>query len=98
MIPNLTGRIKIVKGPLCAGGFCDIYSGELMSERGTEPVAMKMLRVFNTEAHVVQAKKVSSTLTFILSHQGRESLEIPTRSQPLVLATTSLRTSFLWDL
>jgi hypothetical protein len=60
---NLTESIKIITGPLRAGGFCDIYAGELTSVRGAEAVAMKMLRIFNTEEDVLEGKKVCATTT-----------------------------------
>jgi hypothetical protein len=33
-VPNLTGRIDIINGPLCAGGFCDVYSRHSTCGRG----------------------------------------------------------------
>ncbi|KAF8583086.1 hypothetical protein K439DRAFT_1390922 [Ramaria rubella] len=60
-ICNLSSFIKISTRPLRAGGFCDIYSGDLINESNEpEPVALKMLRLFNTEReeHLARAKKM----------------------------------------
>jgi hypothetical protein len=50
VVPNLVGRLKIIKGSVLAGGFCDIYSGELTSKQGIEPVAINLFPFSTTKS------------------------------------------------
>ena len=103
---NLSGRIKIVTRPLRAGGFCDVYQGELTRERDAafvKPVrvAMKLLRLFNTELedHLIKAKAVCVTASFCI-HTIRLSLSlgIPQGGQHLALSPPSSRAPVFRDL
>ena len=60
--------------PLRAGGFCDVFEGELTEEQATafaKPVrvAMKLLRLFNTELddHLIKAKAVCVTASLCIN-------------------------------
>jgi hypothetical protein len=93
------GHIKIIEGPLEAGGLCDIYRGDLMSEQGAEPLAIKLLRVFNRDRHVAKAKKVHErSLSLCITSIPKIIVEIQTGNQPLVLTKAPSRASFLWNI
>jgi len=66
-IPNLSGHIKILSGPVHAGGCWDVYISELVYEvMATDPVSvgMQMLHILNKEASVSKAKKVGEYTPF----------------------------------
>jgi hypothetical protein len=57
--PNLTECISGIEYTHFAGGYSDIYSGVFTTSRGSELVALKLLRVVNKKSNNEKVKKVS---------------------------------------